>query len=67
MFREYLWPHCGWSDAKTGELTMKEQNKAWIKKYQSVLLPVSIMLLSKLQTPGLYLPHPPGYQSEIVA
>jgi hypothetical protein len=48
MLREYLWPHCGWSAAKTGEMTMWEQNKAQISENQSGFLPVSISLLSLL-------------------
>jgi len=56
IFREYLWPHCGWSSAETDEMTTTPQNKAQINPVvlgtpsgetdQSVLLSLNIALLS---------------------
>jgi len=52
--REYLWPHCGWSNAETVEMTMWEQNKAQISKYLSVLL-IKIAFLSSLLRNSFYI------------
>ena len=32
MFREYLWPHCGWSLAETMGINSERQNKTRTKK-----------------------------------
>jgi hypothetical protein len=49
MFREYLWPHCGWSSAETVEITTTLQNKPQISNCQRDFLSLNIVLLSSPQ------------------